>query len=193
MKRSTLITDKVIDPNLVNVANSRAARYIHDNKPSGVTFDEVRDDILKEFFLRRDAINAAAEAGDVVALGDALEESINAAFSDSSNESHKHIRKLVPYQVRHADRFHEDEVWEDLARDMANYFFRQSRREAEVRYVRCAIRHLAPEDRRIARAYMKLGSWERVARQLNMSEGTFRRQVLLGFIARFKEEWAKCW
>ncbi len=188
-----LITDKVIDSNLVDVAKSRAAKYIHDRKPQGVGFDEVRDDILKEFFLRRFDINVAAEREDVAGLGDLLEEAVSAALGDASNESHKHVRKLVPFQIRNAEKELEDKAWEDLARDMADYFRSQSRRETEAWFVRCAIRHLSKADRRIAGAYMELGSWERVASRFGMSEGHFRRHVLPGFVARFKDEWARCW
>ena len=188
-----LITDEVIDPSLVDAANCRAAKYIHDRKPQGIGYDEVRDDILKELFLRRHDINAAAERKDPVVLGDLLEEATSAALGDASNESHKHVRKLVPYQVRNTERELEDKAWEDLARDMADYFRSQSRRETEAWFVRCAIRHLSKTDRRIAGAYMDLGSWERVANRFGMSEGHFRRHVLPGFIARFKEESARCW
>lgn len=188
-----LITDKVIDSNLVDVANRRAAKYIHDRKPLGIGFDEVRDDILKEFFLRRFDINAAAQRGDSVALGDLLEEAVSAATGDASNEGHKHIRKLVPFQVRNAEKNLADKAWEDLARDMTDCIRSQSRRETEAWFARCAIRHLSQTDRRIAGAYMELGSWERVANRFGMSEGHFRRHVLPGFIARFKDEWARCW
>ena len=188
-----LITETVIDSNLVDAANCRAAKYIHDHKPQGVGFGEVRDDILKEFFLRREAFNAAAAKGDVVALGDLLEEAVSVALGDASNESHKHYRKLVPFQVRNADVYLQDKAFEDLALDMSDYFRRQSRRETEAWFVRCAIRHLCPSDQRIAKAYMEEGSWERVAFRFGRSEGDFRRHVLPGFVARFKEEWERCW
>lgn len=188
-----LITETVIDSNLVDAANARAAKYVHDRKPQGIGYDEVRDDILKEFYLRRFDINAAAEKQDIVALGDLLEDAVSAALGDASNESHKHVRKLVPYQVRNADVYLQDKAFDDLARDMADYFNRQARRETEAWFVRCAIRHLRPSDQRIAQAYMEEGSWERVATRFGMSEGSFRRNVLPGFISRFKDEWAKCW
>lgn len=193
MNMSMLITEKVVDSNLVNAANRRAAKYIHDKKPQGIDYDDVRDEILKEFYLRRDAINAAAEKKDAVALGDTLKEAVKVALGNAANASHKHIRKLIPFQVRNAETYLEDKAWEDLARDMADYFFCQSRRETEAWFVRCAIRHLSPSDRRIAEVYMEEESWERVAHRFGMNEGNFRRRVLPGFIVRFKDEWAKCW
>lgn len=188
-----MITHVWLDPNLVSAANIRAARYIHDKHPRGFGFDEVRDDILLEFYRRRDEINAAAEKEDAAALGDLLEEACNAAINKAANESRKNERRLVPYQVRNAGVYLEDKAYDDLARDMADYFVRQSKREQDAWFVRTAIRHLTKRDRLIAGAYMELGSWERVAHRFGRTEGDFRRHDLPGFIARFKEEWARCW
>lgn len=190
--KGTKVTDEVISTNLLDVAKSRAAKYVHDRKPQGVGVDEVKDDILLEFVNRRDAIMLAVMNEDIVAFGDLVEEAITAATNKASNEGHKHVRKLVPFQVRNAGAYLEDKAWEDLARDMADYFSSQSKRETEAWFVRCAIRHLSRADRRIAQAYMELGSWEKVANRFGMSEGHFRRHVLPGFIARFTEEWARC-
>lgn len=191
--KGTVVTDEVISENLVDVAKRRAAKYVHDRKPQGISVDEVKDDILLEFGNRRDAIMLAVANKDAEAFGALLEEAVVAATNKASNEGHKHVRKLVPFQVRNAGAYLEDKAWEDLARDMADYFFCQSRRETEAWFVRCAIHHLSKSDRRIAKAYMELDSWEKVAHRFGMSEGTFRRRVLPGFIARFKDEWAKCW
>ena len=188
-----MITHDWLDPNLVSAANTRAAKYIHDKHPRGFGFDEVRDDILLEFYRRRDAINAAAEKEDAVALGDLLEEAYNAAINKAANESRKNERRLVPFQVRNAGVYLEDKAYDDLARDMADYFVRQSKREQDAWFVRTAIRHLKKRDRLIAGAYMELGSWERVAHRFGRTEGDFRRHDLPGFIARFKEEWTLCW
>lgn len=178
---------------LLIIAQSRAAKYVHDRKPQGLGVGDVTDYILMEFWRRDKEIKAAARSGDGEALGDILEDATNVALGRASNESHKHVRKLVPYQVRDADAYLADKAYEDLARDMADYFHRQSRRETEAWFVRCAIRHLGLPDRLIAAAYMELGSWERVAFRFGISEGHFRRHVLPGFIARFKAEWRKCW
>ena len=50
---------------------------------------------------------------------------------------------------------------------------------------------MSPEDRLVAHDFMELSSWQKVAARRGMSEGTFRRHVLSGFIARFKEAWRK--
>lgn len=193
MKDKVLVTEKVIDSNLVDAATRRAAKYVHDRKPQGLGVDDVRDFILVEFCRRSKEINVAARKGDSGALSDILENATNVALGRASNESHKHIRKLVPFQVRNVSAYLEDKAYEDIACDMADYFFRQSRRETESWFVRCAIRHLDLPDRLIAAAYMELGSWKRVAGRFGLSEGHFRRRVLPGFIARFKAEWRKCW
>ena len=50
---------------------------------------------------------------------------------------------------------------------------------------------LLPEDRRVAQDFMERLSWQKVAARRGMSEGTFRRHVLSGFISRFKDAWRK--
>ena len=56
---------------------------------------------------------------------------------------------------------------------------------------RTVLAMLSPEDRRIALDFMELLSWQKVAARSGMSEGTFRRHVLAGFVSRFKEAWGK--
>ena len=74
---------------------------------------------------------------------------------------------------------------------MHNLRIRQSVRENDRRCVRLVLNMLSPEDRRLAYEFMELLSWQKVAARRGMSEGTFRRHVLDGFIARFKEAWRK--
>ena len=68
---------------------------------------------------------------------------------------------------------------------------RQSVRENDRRKVRLVLAMMSPEDRLVAHDFMELLSWQKVAARRGMSEGTFRRHVLDGFIARFKEAWRK--
>ena len=68
---------------------------------------------------------------------------------------------------------------------------RHSIRENDRRLVRLVLAMLSTEDRRIALDFMELLSWQKVAARRGMSEGTFRRHVLVGFVSRFKEVWRK--
>ena len=43
----------------------------------------------------------------------------------------------------------------------------------------------------MALGFMELQSWQKVAVRRGMSEGSFRRHVLAGFVSRFKEAWMK--
>ena len=68
---------------------------------------------------------------------------------------------------------------------------RQSVRENDSRKVWLVLAMMSPEDRLVAHDFMELSSWQKVAARRGMSEGTFRRHVLDGFVSRFKEAWRK--
>ena len=84
-----------------------------------------------------------------------------------------------------------DRAYHSLAHDMHNMRIRQMVRENDRRRVRLVLKMLSPGDRSVARDFMELLSWIKVAERRGMSEGTFRRYVLVGFVARFKEAWSK--
>ena len=65
------------------------------------------------------------------------------------------------------------------------------RKAEDRRRVRMVIEMLSPEDRRVAQDFMELLSWQKVAARRGMSEGTFRRRILAGFIVRFKAAWGR--
>ena len=107
------------------------------------------------------------------------------------NESRRNLRALRPWQVRNAEPHLEMRAYRNLARDMRRLRIRQGVRENDRRNVRTVLGMLSPNDRRLADAFMALGSWRRVAASRRMAWSTFRYGVLAGFKARFKEAWGK--
>ena len=93
--------------------------------------------------------------------------------------------------MRDAGPHRETQAYRNLARDMLGLRVRQSVRENDRRRVRDVVGMLSPEDRRVALDFMELLSWQKVAAMRGMSEGSFRRRVLAGFVSRFKEAWMK--
>ena len=93
--------------------------------------------------------------------------------------------------MRNAAPHREAQIWRDLASDMYGMRIRQRVREDDRSRVRLVLAAMSHEDREVAQGFMELSSWQKVAARRGMSEGTFRRRVLTGFIARFKEAWRK--
>ena len=93
--------------------------------------------------------------------------------------------------MRSAEPHLETQAYRNLACDMRRLRIRQNVRENDRRMVRLALDMMSPEDRRVALDFMELLSWQKVAVHRGMSEGTFRRRVLAGFIVRFKEAWSR--
>ena len=116
---------------------------------------------------------------------------LSGALNDIQNESRRNLRALRPWQVRDVEPHLETQAYRNLAHDMHGMRIRQSVRENDRRCVRLVLNMLSPEDRLVAHDFMELLSWQKVAARRGMSEGTFRRHVLDGFIARFKEAWRK--
>ncbi len=116
---------------------------------------------------------------------------LSEALNDIQNESRRNLRALCPWQVRNAEPHLETQAYRDLAIDIRRLRIRQSVRENDRHCVRVVLRMLLPEDRRLADEFMALGSWRKVAASRWMAWSTFRRGVLAGFKARFKEAWKK--
>jgi hypothetical protein len=111
--------------------------------------------------------------------------SLSAALNEAQNEGRRSSRALVPWQLKRGVPVGA------LARDMQAVAARQRVREQDRLAVQLTVALLSPEDRRVALDFMELLSWQKVAARRGMSEGSFRRHVLAGFIARFKEAWMR--
>ena len=159
-----------MDRKTVAFAHGWARRYIRTKHPHGLDEGDVENRILESLYYNKDK-------------GKALSEALNAV----QNDSRRNQRALRPWQVRNAEPHLEARAYRNLARDMYSVRIRQSVRENERRRVRVVVGMLSPEDRRVALDFMDLLSWQKVAVRRGMSEGTFRRHVLAGFMARFKE------
>ena len=163
-----------MDQKTVAFARSRARRYVRTKHPHGLDEEDVENRILESLHYNKDKEKALYEA-------------LNAV----QNESRRNLRALSPWQVRNAAPHLKAQACRNLARDMYSVRVRQSVRENERRRVRMVIGMLSPEDRRVALDFMNLLSWQKVAVRRGMSEGSFRRCVLAGFVSRFKETWLK--
>ena len=157
----------------MDFARCWARRYIREHHPHGLDASDVENMILRRLHHNKDK----GERGRKAALSAALNEAQNAARRNS--------RALVPWQLKRGVPVGA------LARDMHAVAARQRVRELDRLAVRLTVARLSPEDRRVALDFMELLSWQKVASRRGMSEGSFRRHVLAGFVSRFKEAWMK--
>ena len=169
-------------------ARSWAKRYVREKHPCGLDVEDVENRILESLYKysRGNPPSGCDLKTDPVAAK-ALSEALNAV----QNEGRRNLRALNPWQVRGAEPHLEDMACRNLACDMHRLRIRQSVREDDSRRVRMVIGMLSPDDRRVALDFMDLLSWQKVAVRRGMSEGTFRRHVLDGFVSRFKDTWRR--
>ena len=163
-----------MDQKAAAFAHSWATRYVRTKHPYGLDVEDVENRILESLYYNKDKEKALSEA-------------LNAI----QNESRRNLRALCPWQVRNAEPHLETQAYRNLAIDIRRLRIRQSVRENDRHRVRVVLRMLLPEDRRLADEFMALGSWRKVAASRRMAWSTFRRGVLAGFKARFKEAWKK--
>ena len=163
-----------MDQKTVAFARGWARRYVRTKHPHGLDEEDVEIRILESPYHNKDK-----------------EKALSVALNAVQDESRRNMRALRPWQVRDAEPHLETRAYRALARDMRRLRIRQSVRENDRSRVRLVVAAMSPEDREVARDFMELSSWQKVAARRGMSEGTFRRRVLFGFIARFKEAWRK--
>ena len=161
-----------MDQKTVAFARGWARRYVRTKHPHGLDEGDVENRILESLYYNKDK-----------------EKALSVALNAVQDESRRNMRALRPWQVRGAEPHREAQIWRDLASDMYGMRIRQRVREDDRSRVRLVVAAMSPEDREVARDFMELSSWQKVAARRGMSEGTFRRRVLFGFIARFKEAW----
>ena len=157
----------------MDFARCWAKRYIREHHPHGLDASDVENMILRRLHYNKDKGERGRKA------------SLSAALNEAQNEGRRSSRALVPWQLKRGVPVGA------LARDMQAVAARQRVREQDRLAVQLTVALLSPEDRRVALDFMKLLSWQKVAVRRGMSEGSFRRHVLAGFIARFKEAWMR--
>ena len=171
-----------MDKKAADFARSRAMCYVRTKKPCGLDRGDVENRILE-------AIYKNGRENDFDEEDPVVKKALATTLNSVQNESRRNLRALCPWQVREAEPHLVTQTWCVLARDMERVRICHSVRELDCLAVRLTIARLTPEDQKIARDYMRLLSWIKVAKLRKMSEGTFRRQVLGAFISRFKEAW----
>ena len=157
----------------MDFARRWARRYMREHHPHGLDASDVENMILRRLHYNKDK----GERGRKAAL--------SAALNEAQNEGRRSSRALVPWQLKRGVPVGA------LARDMQAVASRQRTRELDRLAVRLTVARLSPGDRRVALDFMNLLSWQKVAARRGMSEGSFRRHVLAGFVSRFKEAWQK--
>ena len=185
-----------MDQKAVAFARSWARRYVRTKHPHGLDVEDVENHILESLYKYsrgkmggRDSARPSQD-GEATA-SQCMMKALSEALNEIQNESRRNLRALRPWQVRDVEPHLETQAYRNLAHDMHGMRIRQSVRENDSRKVRLVLAMMSPEDRRLADEFMALGSWREVAARRGMSESTFRRHVLSGFIARFKEAWRK--
>ena len=177
-----------MDQKAIAFARSWATRYVRTKHPHGLDAGDVENRILESLYKSsRGKFPDGTDPNSDPAVREALAEALNVV----QNESRRNLRALYPWQVRSAAPHLEAQAYRNLACDMLRLRIRQNVRENDRRKVRLVLAMLPPEDRRVADEFMALLSWQKVAAHRGMSEGTFRRRVLAGFIVRFKEAWSR--
>jgi len=177
-----------MDQKAIAFARSWARRYVRTKHPHGLDAGDVENRILESLYKSsRGKFPDGTDPNSDPAVREALAEALNVV----QNESRRNLRALYPWQVRSAAPHLEAQAYRNLACDMLRLRIRQNVRENDRRKVRLVLAMLPPEDRRVADEFMALLSWQKVAAHRGMSEGTFRRRVLAGFIVRFKEAWSR--
>ena len=197
-----------MDQKAVAFARSWARRYVRTKHPHGLDEEDVENRILESLYKysRGNLRDLNGSGGCRPASGrdgarpsqdgeanapQWMMEALSVALNDIQNESRRNLRAFRPWQVRDAGPQRETQAYRNLARDMYSVRVRQSVRENDRRNVRIVLGMLSPDDRRVALDFMELLSWQKVAARRGMSEGTFRRHVLDGFAARFKDAWMR--
>ena len=185
-----------MDRKAVAFARSWATRYVRTKHPHGLDVEDVENRILESLYKYSRGKMNGRDSARPSQDGEAPEpqwmvKALSGALNEIQNESRRNLRALCPWQVRNAEPHLETQAYRNLACDMHSIRIRQSVRENDRRCVRLVLNMLSPEDRLVAHDFMELLSWQKVAARRGMSESTFRRHMLSGFIARFKEAWRK--
>ena len=181
------------DTHIMDLAERSAKAFCAKHHPWGMDVDDVLTHI--RIALWEDETNILAQPKDSPQRYEAARVAIGRALNKVRDESKYHRARLQPFQVRKAYERGEniDKAMNRLSNDMEAWYKRGNSDKLKRRYLKIAFRHMLPKDVEICRAYMKLGSWERVAAKFGYSEGDFRRKVIPGLQARAQAVWKKVW
>ncbi len=198
-------------PEIWAIANARAAKCAHNNRRTkGIEQAEIADDIALELYPQQDKIlgllaDCKTDEAETI-IRKAMQTAENAAVC----EARKSIRALVPYQVRQAKERDKvegccngivargkkdvvDEAYASLTCDMMLWRHQWNSDARVNKCVRFALKNLKPIDRQIGFLHLELGSWQKVAQRLGLSEGDFRRKHLPRFKTNFAAVWSLIW
>lgn len=170
----------------------KASDHIDLHKLQGVEAQDLENKIRLNIARKQPAFEQAIAAGDRDQEKELLKKAVNSAQNWATATSRKHLRKLIPSQVRHCrgNQKAVDRTRQAIASDMSAGTHHWEAVHARVRLIRHILtHHLASEYREMALDYMRLGSWKRVAKARGISSTTFHRNVLPALTAAFKAAW----
>ena len=200
-----------IHPVIWDIAKTRAAKCARSNRRTkGIEEGQIADDIGRELYPRQDEILALLSDDRLDAADAIIEDAVRKAENAAMCEARKSIRALVPYQVRQAKERSKvecrgngivaqgkkdvvDEAYAQLAQDMMLWRHQWCNDARVNKCVRFTLKNLKPIDRQIGFLHLELGSWEKVAARMGLSEGDFRRKHLPRFKANFAAVWCQVW
>ena len=200
-----------IRPEIWDIAKARAAKCAHNNRRTrGVEQDEIADDIGRELYPRQEEILALLSDGKTEEAEAVIRDAVRKAENAAVREARKTIRALVPYQVRQAKESGKiegcvngivaqgkkdvvDKAYAALANDMLIWRHQWCNAARVGKCVRFTLKNLNPIDRQIGFLHLELGSWEKVAARMGLSEGDFRRKHLPSFKKNFAVVWHLVW
>lgn len=201
----------VIRPEIWDIAKARAAKCARNNRRTkGIEDDQIADDIGRELYPRQEEILNLLSDGRLDEAEAIIRNAVRKAENAAMCEARKTIRALVPYQVRQAKERGKvegrsngivaqgkkdvvDEAYAQLAQDMLVWRHQWCNDARVNKCVRFTLKNLKPIDRQIGFLHLELGSWEKVAARMGLSEGDFRRKHLPRFKANFAAVWHQVW
>lgn len=200
-----------IRPEIWDIAKARAAKCARNNRRiKGIEQDEIADDIGMKLYPQQDKLLGLLANGNADEAEAIIRNAVRKAENAAMCEARKTIRALVPYQVRQAKERGKvesrgngivaqgkkdvvDEAYAQLAQDMLVWRHQWCDDARVYKCVRFTLKNLKPIDRQIGFLHLELGSWEKVAVRMGLSEGDFRRKHLQRFKASFAAVWHQVW
>ena len=203
--------NKKLDPKIWDIAKSRAAKCVRSNsRLKGMEEMAIADDIALSLFPQQNNLLKLISEGKEEEAEMIIRAAVRQAENSAICEARKSIRALVPYQVRAAKESGKiegfgveivasgkedivDKAYSVLGRDMVIWRHKWCGDGRLNKCVRFALNNLSSLDGNIGFLYLKLGSWTKVAKQMSLSEGDFRRKHLSRFKKNFADIWHLIW
>lgn len=181
------------DQTLMDMAKHSAISFCRNYHPWGMDVDDVLSRIFENYALRESEIVCYSK--DAPERKVAARIAIAYALNACRDESKANRARLQPYQIRKAlaNGTNIDQSINQLGNDMRAWYQHDNLSTLMHHYLEIALRYMQPNDAAICRTYLKLGSWEAVAKKFGYSNYSFYRHILPGLTKRARAVWKKVW